>query len=192
MVIKKLKITKKNIKAIEFIAVVDRITPATTDVERHRCVQEFGIADNSPVFCEPFRQWILEDNFPAGRPPLELVGAKFVPDVSPYENIKIRILNGGHILLAHLGPLLGVTHVHDFMAHPLARAFWRKVELEEILPGVQAIVAASGIDLDPLEFVSQIEQRFANPRVADPVLRLSTSGTTRVPNFINPTLRGNE
>jgi mannitol 2-dehydrogenase len=71
------------------IAVVDRITPATGDVERRRCAHEFGVDDASPVFCEPFRQWVLEDHFPAGRPPLELAGVRFVRDVTPYEALKV-------------------------------------------------------------------------------------------------------
>ncbi|MCB1469104.1 MAG: mannitol dehydrogenase family protein, partial [Rhizobiaceae bacterium] len=77
-------------------AMVDRITPATSDRERAILKRDFGIEDMWPVFCEPFRQWVLEDNFPLGRPALEKVGVQFVDDVSPFELMKIRILNGGH------------------------------------------------------------------------------------------------
>ncbi len=80
---------------------VDRITPATTDRERDLLVQNFDVADAWPVFCERFRQWVLEDHFPAGRPALEKVGVQFVPDVAPYELMKIRILNGGHATIAY-------------------------------------------------------------------------------------------
>ncbi|RVA19694.1 mannitol dehydrogenase family protein, partial [Mesorhizobium sp. M7D.F.Ca.US.004.03.1.1] len=73
---------------------VDRITPATTDRERGILAKDFGLEDNWPVFCEPFRQWVLEDHFTNGRPPLERVGVQFVKDVAPYELMKIRILNG--------------------------------------------------------------------------------------------------
>ena len=75
---------------------VDRITPATGNREREIVLRDYGIEDAFPVFCEGFIQWVLEDNFPAGRPALETVGVQFVPDVTPYENMKIRILNGGH------------------------------------------------------------------------------------------------
>jgi mannitol 2-dehydrogenase len=90
---------------------VDRITPVTGAEERRRCTQVFGVDDASPVFCETFRQWVLEDRFPAGRPALELAGVTFVTDVTPYENMKLRILNGGHVVLAHLGALMGIKYV---------------------------------------------------------------------------------
>ncbi|TJW71284.1 MAG: mannitol dehydrogenase family protein, partial [Mesorhizobium sp.] len=80
---------------------VDRITPATTDREREILSSEFGLEDNWPVFCEPFKQWVLEDRFTDGRPPLEKVGVQFVSDVAPYELMKIRILNGGHATIAY-------------------------------------------------------------------------------------------
>jgi mannitol 2-dehydrogenase len=72
---------------------VDRITPATGEDERRRCKEEFGIEDAQPVFCEAYRQWVLEDNFPAGRPPLEQLGVLFVNDVTPYENMKVLDIN---------------------------------------------------------------------------------------------------
>ena len=74
---------------------VDRITPATSEREKNLLAEQFGIDDAWPVFCESFKQWVLEDNFPAGRPALEQVGVQFVLDVAPYEHMKIRILNGG-------------------------------------------------------------------------------------------------
>jgi len=162
---------------------VDRITPATGDHERRRCTEECGIEDASPVFCEPFRQWVLEDRFPAGRPALELVGVRFVPDVTPYENMKLRILNGGHVVLAHLGALLGIQHVHEFMENPLCRAFWRRVVGEEIVPSVPPVP-----DTDLEAYLNTIEQRFSNPRVADTIDRMCFNTSNRITKFIHPSI----
>ena len=94
---------------------VDRITPATTDRERAILSDNVGIEDNWPVFCEEFRQWVVEDTFPAGRPALEKVGVTFVADVAPYELMKIRILNGGHAAIAYPAGLLDIHFVHEAM-----------------------------------------------------------------------------
>ena len=114
---------------------VDRITPATSDARRLRLSEKHGLSDARPVFCEPFRQWVLEDRFCAGRPALEEVGVQFVDDVTPYEHMKIRMLNGGHALIAYPSGLLDVGYAHEAMAHPLISAFFDKVEREEGLFG---------------------------------------------------------
>ena len=114
-------------------SMVDRITPATTDRERQFLAEQFGIEDQWPVFCEEFKQWVLEDNFTAGRPALERVGVTFVNDVTPYENMKIRILNGGHAVIAYPAGLLDIHFVHEAMERPLIRAFLAKVEHEEVI-----------------------------------------------------------
>ncbi|RYE75955.1 MAG: mannitol dehydrogenase family protein, partial [Myxococcales bacterium] len=118
---------------------VDRITPATGQRERDALEAEFGIVDAWPVFCEEFKQWVLEDNFPAGRPALEKVGVQFVPDVAPFEHMKIRILNGGHATIAYPAGLLDIHFVHEAMEHPLVRTFLEKVEREEIIPVVPPV-----------------------------------------------------
>src|SRR5690606_21923335 len=92
---------------------VDRITPATTDRERRLVAERFGVADSRPVFCEGFRQWVLEDDFPTGRPALEEVGVQCVPDVAPFEHMKIRILNGGHAAIAYPAALLDIGFAHE-------------------------------------------------------------------------------
>jgi len=112
---------------------VDRITPATGPRER-AMAQAFGLDDPVPVTCEPFRQWVLEDNFPQGRPALEKVGVTLTPHVHAYELMKIRILNGGHATIAYPGGLLDIEYVHEAMAHPLIRGFLDKVETEEVIP----------------------------------------------------------
>jgi len=163
---------------------VDRITPGTGPRERSLAAS-FGLAgDPVPVTCEPFRQWVLEDRFTNGRPPLEHVGVTFTDDVHAYETMKIRILNGGHAIIAYPGGLLDVGYVHLAMAHPLITAFLDKVEREEVIPYVPPV---SGTDLG--DYYSLIRDRFSNPEVADTVQRLCLDGSNRQPKFILPSLR---
>ncbi|MDA4847439.1 mannitol dehydrogenase family protein [Hoeflea poritis] len=163
---------------------VDCITPATSDRERAMVCDTFGIADAAPVTCEPFRQWVLEDHFPAGRPALERVGVEFVDDVAPYELMKLRILNGGHGAIAYPAALLGLTYAHEAMAHPLIGAYLEKLELEEIIPTVPPI---DGVDFNG--YLSAVVERFSNPAVRDTVSRLCLDGSNRQPKFILPAIR---
>lgn len=165
-------------------SMVDRITPATSDRERAICRDEYGIEDGWPVFCEEFSQWVMEDNFPLGRPPLEEVGVQFVEDVAPYELMKLRILNGGHALIAYAAGLLDIHFVHEAMEHPGIRAFLRKVEETEIVPQVPPVP-----DTDAFDYFDLIERRFSNPKIADTVRRLCLDGYNRQPKFIVPVLR---
>ncbi|SDL95643.1 mannitol dehydrogenase family protein [Aliiruegeria lutimaris] len=160
---------------------VDRITPATTEARINHLREAFGLEDARPVFCEPFRQWVLEDKFTDGRPALEEVGVQFVPDVTPYEHMKIRILNGGHAMIAYPGALLGLTYAHDAMAHPLVRGFLEKVETTEVIPIVPPVP-----DTSLTAYFELIEERFANPRVEDTLSRLCLDGSNRQPKFIVP------
>jgi mannitol 2-dehydrogenase len=160
---------------------VDRITPATSDREKSLLVEQFGIDDAWPVFCESFKQWVLEDNFPAGRPALEKVGVQFVPDVAPYEHMKIRILNGGHATIAYPAGLMDIHFVHEAMEHPLVSAFLKKVETEEIIPIVPPV---PGTDLN--DYFALCERRFANPKIGDTIRRLALDGSNRQPKFIIP------
>jgi len=162
---------------------VDRITPATTDREHGVLLTEFGVEDGWPVFCEPFRQWVLEDNFPLGRPALEKAGVQFVEDVSPFELMKIRILNGGHAAIAYPAGLLDIHFVHEAMEYRLVRAFLAKLEREEIIPTVPPV---PGVVLE--EYYQLIERRFSNPKIGDTVRRLCLDGSNRQPKFIIPTI----
>ena len=160
---------------------VDRITPATGPRERDALQAEFGIVDAWPVFCEAFKQWVLEDHFPSGRPALERVGVQFVPDVAPFEHMKIRILNGGHATIAYPAGLLDIHFVHEAMEHPLIRAFLEKVEREEIIPIVPPVP-----DTDLEDYYRLIERRFSNPKIGDTIQRLCLDGSNRQPKFILP------
>jgi mannitol 2-dehydrogenase len=162
---------------------VDRITPATGPRER-ALAADFGLADPVPVTCEPFRQWVVEDRFPQGRPALEKVGVTFTPHVHAFERMKIRILNGGHATIAYPGGLLGIEFVHQAMAHPLIAGFLDKVERDEIIPYVPP---PPGTDL--AAYYDLIVQRFSNPEVADTERRLCLDGSNRQPKFILPSIR---
>jgi mannitol 2-dehydrogenase len=165
---------------------VDRITPATGPRERDMAAS-FGLGDDPvPVTCEPFRQWVLEDSFPAGRPALEKVGVTFTGHVHAFEAMKIRILNGGHAIIAYPGGIKGTEYVHEAMADPTIRAFLDKIETTEILPIVPPV---PGQDLN--DYKALIIDRFANPEVADTERRLCLDGSNRQPKFIIPSIRDN-
>ncbi|MBB4303717.1 mannitol 2-dehydrogenase [Rhodobium orientis] len=167
-------------------AMVDRITPATGERERTITRETFGIDDAAPVFCEDFKQWVLEDNFTCGRPALEEVGVQFVPDVTPFEIMKIRILNGGHAVIGYPAGLMGIHFVHEAMTDDLVLAFLRKVEREEIVPIVPPVP-----DTDLADYYALIERRFANPKIGDTARRLCLDGSNRQPKFIVPSIADN-
>jgi len=165
-------------------SMVDRITPATTDRERSLLAERFGITDRWPVFCEPFRQWVMEDHFPSGRPRLEDVGVTFTADVAAFELMKIRILNGGHAAIAYPAALLGIHFVHDAMGDLQISAFLDKLQSEEIIPCVPPV---PGVDLG--EYYRLVARRFCNPEVGDTIPRLCQDGSNRQPKFILPSTR---
>ena len=163
---------------------VDRITPATGPRER-AVAATFGLGDDPvPVTCEPFRQWVLEDNFPMGRPALEKVGVTFTDQVHAFETMKIRILNGGHAIIAYPGGLKDIEYVHEDMADPTIRAFLDAVLSREVLPIVPPV---PGMQLS--DYKSLILKRFSNPEIADTVRRLALDGSNRQPKFIIPSIR---
>ncbi|TBC74815.1 mannitol dehydrogenase family protein [Rhizobium beringeri] len=165
---------------------VDRITPATSQREVDFLRDNFQIEDSWPVYCEEFKQWVLEDKFTAGRPALEKVGVTFVPDVTPYEHMKIRILNGGHAAIAYPAALMDIHFVHDSMEDPLIRAFLAKLEKDEIIPIVPPVPNTSLTD-----YFALIEHRLLNPKIADTIPRLAQDGSNRQPKFILPSTLDN-
>jgi mannitol 2-dehydrogenase len=164
-------------------SMVDRITPATTDRERAFLREKFGLEDNWPVFCEQFRQWVVEDKFPAGRPALETVGVTFTSDVSPYELMKIRILNGGHAAIAYPAGLLDIHFVHEAMGDAQIRAFLEKLTKNEVQP---VVPPPPNTSLD--SYRELIARRFANPKIGDTIQRLCFDGSNRQPKFTLPTV----
>jgi mannitol 2-dehydrogenase len=167
-------------------SMVDRITPATTEEDRVELARRFGVEDGWPVVCEPFTQWVLEDAFGAGRPPLEEAGVQLVADVTPYELMKLHLLNAGHQVLAHLGRLSGHGYVHEAAQDPLFRQLLRGYLQEEGTPTVPPV---PGIDLH--RYRSEVLARFASPAVRDTLARICTDASDRIPKFLLPVLRAN-
>jgi mannitol 2-dehydrogenase len=167
-------------------SMVDRITPVTTDEDRAELLARFGVADGWPVVCEPFSQWVLEDEFRCGRPALEEVGVQVVADVAPYELMKLRLLNAGHQVLAHLGRLAGFGLVHEACGDPLLRRFLRGYLDEEATPTLSPV---PGIDLE--RYKADLIARFAGPAIRDTLDRLATDASDRIPKFLLPVIRAN-
>jgi mannitol 2-dehydrogenase len=165
-------------------SMVDRITPATSDRERNMLRDNWGVEDGWPVFCEEFKQWVIEDRFCNGRPELEKVGVTFTADVAPYELMKIRILNGGHAAIAYPAALLDIHFVHEAMEDAQISAFLEKLTKTEIIPTVPPPPAT---DLE--DYRQLIARRFANPKIGDTITRLCLDGSNRQPKFILPTVR---
>lgn len=164
-------------------SMVDCIVPATGPDERD-LAQQLGVIDNAVVTHEHFRQWVIEDDFCAGRPPWERVGATLTNDVHPYEAMKILMLNAGHQVLANAGELLGLETIADCMADPDVAAFFMAVERDEIAPHVDPVPG-----LGPAQYLELISERFANPAIRDTTRRVAFDGSSRHPGFVLPIVR---
>lgn len=165
---------------------VDRITPVTTAATIDYLKAKFDINDSWPVICEPFIQWVIEDDFSNGRPPLEKLGVQFVPDVSPYEKMKIRLLNAGHSVLGILGAIHGYPTIDTCMEDAVFAEFMRQFMDKEATPILGDI---QGIDLG--KYKDSLEERFANPNIKDSVSRICSESSAKLPKFLIPTLREN-
>jgi mannitol 2-dehydrogenase len=163
---------------------VDRITPKTTDEDRAELSRRFGLDDQWPVLCEPFTQWVLEDDFADGRPPLEDVGVQIVPDVEPYELMKLRLLNASHQALCHPGRQVGYRFVHEVTTDPLFAGFLLDYMTQEAIPTLRPV---PGVDL--LGYANQLIERFSNPEVRDTVARLCANASDCIPKFLLPVIR---
>jgi fructuronate reductase/mannitol 2-dehydrogenase len=165
-------------------SMVDRITPVTTSEEQARIGAEFGVHDRWPVITEPFAQWVIEDAFCNGRPPLDEVGVRFVEDVSPYETVKTRLLNAGHTAIAYLGYLAGHRTTDEVLADPVYREFLTRLMADEIAPLLPDV---PGMDL--AEYQQTLLDRLSNPRMADQLARLGRRGSSKIPNYLLPSAR---
>ncbi|MEV4350070.1 mannitol dehydrogenase family protein [Actinoplanes sp. NPDC049596] len=167
-------------------SMVDRITPVTTDDDRDEVRKHFGVEDGWPVVCEPFTQWALEDKFSAGRPPFEDAGVQVVPDVEPYELMKLRLLNASHQALCYFGYLSGYRLVHDVARDPIFAQFLLAYMEREATPTLEPV---PGVDLR--EYQHQLIDRFSNAQVKDTVARLCAESSDRIPKWLLPVIRQN-
>ncbi|MCA0047844.1 mannitol dehydrogenase family protein [Mesorhizobium sp. B283B1A] len=159
-------------------SMVDRIVPATTDADRARIAVELGAEDAWPVMTEPFRQWVIEDNFPAGRPSWEKFGVTMVGDVAPFEDMKLRLLNGAHSGIAYLGLLSGHATVDRAFADPAIRQFVDALWAEAIptLP--------EDAGLDTSAYTAELTERFSNTALAHRTAQIANDGSQKLPQRI--------
>jgi mannitol 2-dehydrogenase len=163
---------------------VDRITPQTSNAERQFVERTFGIADKWPVLTEPYRQWIIEDTFSDGRPPLDEVGAEFVADVSDHKLVKTRLLNGTHIALACLATLAGYQRTDEAMADDVIFGYVEQLMRDEIQPLLPAVPGMNTPD-----YRNTLLARLSNPRMSDQLPRLARRGTSKISQFVLPSLQ---
>jgi fructuronate reductase len=163
---------------------VDRIVPATTDADRAAVSRALGMEDAWPIMTEPFSQWVIEDDFPAGRPAWEMAGATFVSDVDPYELMKLRLLNGSHSTLAYLGYLAGHETVSDTIAAPGFATLVRSMMDEEVTPTLPRL---PGIDLEA--YKADLLARFRNPALRHRTWQIAMDGSQKLPQRLLGTIR---
>lgn len=166
---------------------VDRIVPATTPEVIARVAALTGVSDTAPVQHEPFRQWVIEDNFVHGaRPDLGAVGVELVTDVTAHEHMKLRMLNGTHSALAYLGYLAGHETIAQTVADPILAGFVRRLWANEIIP---AVTAPQGVDLSA--YADRLFDRYANPGIRHRTWQIAMDGSQKLPQRILGTLAEN-
>lgn len=163
---------------------VDRIVPATTDDDRALVAAGLGLDDSWPVMAEPFTQWVVEDRFPLGRPPLEEVGVELVSDVEPFEHMKLRLLNGAHSTLAYLGYLAGHATIADTMAAPAFARLVARLQDEEVTPTLHL---PAGVDV--AAYKRALRERFANPALRHRTWQIAMDGSQKLPQRLVATAR---
>ena len=165
-------------------SMVDRITPRPDERHARETAARFAIADDFTIHCERFSQWVIGDRFRAERPPLDAAGAEIVEDVRPYEEAKIRILNGAHLALAYLAALRGFATYDAALRDPVLEAFFDDVTTKEIVPSLDP---RTPVDL--LAYRDSVKMRFLNRSIADPISRIAMDGVSKFPVFLLPTIR---
>lgn len=162
---------------------VDRIVPAVTPETLDKIEQLTGVRDPAGVACEPFHQWVIEDNFVAGRPAWEKAGAELVADVLPFEEMKLRMLNGSHSFLAYLGYLAGYQHINDCMGDENYRRAARALMLQEQAPTLKV----KGVDL--ARYADQLIERYSNPALRHRTWQIAMDGSQKLPQRMLDSVR---
>lgn len=154
---------------------VDRIVPAATEESLDEITRELGVADPCAISCEPFIQWVIEDNFVAGRPQWEVAGVQMVDDVLPWEQMKLRMLNGSHSFLAYLGYLAGFQHISDCMQDSAFREAAYRLMINEQAPTLRI----TNVDLS--RYAASLIERFANPALKHRTWQIAMDGSQKLP-----------
>lgn len=157
-------------------SMVDRIVPQTTDGDREAIGRRLGCVDAWPVVGEPFLEWVVEDDFAAGRPAWELAGARFVRDAAPFERLKLRFVNAPQSMLAYLGAVAGMATNNDAIAHPELRRLVDATMRHEIAP---TLADVAGVDLDALR--ERLLARVANPALPHRTQQVAMDGSQKLP-----------
>ena len=156
---------------------VDRIVPATTDGDRDLVAAALGVRDAWPIVTEPYFSWVIEDDFPLGRPDIRTPGVVFVEDVAPYELMKLRLLNGAHSALAYSGLLLGHDNVAAAFHDPDARAY-----VDVLWSESAATLPDAGLDSD--DYCRRLAIRFGNRALRHKLDQIGTDGSEKLPQRI--------
>ena len=154
---------------------VDRIVPAATEASLAEITETLGVEDPCAISCEPFIQWVVEDNFVAGRPAWEVAGVQMVQDVLPWEQMKLRMLNGSHSFLAYLGYLAGYAHINECMEDRAFREAARRLMLNEQAPTLRIK------DVDLTAYADSLLERFANPALQHRTWQIAMDGSQKLP-----------
>ena len=162
---------------------VDRIVPAATPETLQEIADQLGVYDPCAIACEPFRQWVIEDNFVAGRPEWEKAGAELVSDVLPYEEMKLRMLNGSHSFLAYLGYLAGYQHINDCMEDEHYRHAAYALMLLEQAPTLKV----QGVDLQ--DYANRLIERYSNPALRHRTWQIAMDGSQKLPQRMLDSVR---
>ncbi len=165
-------------------SMVDRITPVTTIDDIKLLKDKTGIQDDWPVVCEPFKQWVIEDDFISERPAWEDVGVKFVEDVTPYEKMKLSLLNAGHSVLGVLGALMGYNTIDEAISNPAMNVFLRSFMDTEVTP---VLLGLEGTNLR--SYKDSLIKRFGNIYMKDQIDRICSESSAKIPIFILPTIQ---
>jgi mannitol 2-dehydrogenase len=165
-------------------SMVDRITPQTGPSELNLVEQRFGIIDRSPVVTEQYSQWVIEDTFSNGRPPLEEAGVEFVADVSGHKLTKTRLLNGIHCAVAYLATLAGYERTHEAMGDSIIYCYAEQLMREEIAPLLPAV---PGLHIQ--DYCTTLLHRLSNRRISDQLSRLAARGSVKMPAYLLPSLQ---
>jgi len=164
-------------------SMVDCIVPATGAKEL-TLVRDLGIDDQVPVTHENFRQWVIEDDFCAGRPPFEVVGVTLSDRVHDFEAMKLQLLNGGHQIVANPAEILGISTISEAMDHLMLKGLFRSIALNEISPHINPVPNCS-----PSQYVDLVDARFSNPAIVDTVRRVAFDGSNRHTGALLPLIR---
>ena len=164
-------------------SMVDRIVPATTDDDRAEAAKLLGFEDRGVVVTEPFRQWVVEDDFAAGRPAWEQAGVVLTAEVAPYEAMKLRLLNGSHSTLAYLGALAGHAHVADAMGDDGIATVVEHLMADE---AARTLTVPDGFDV--AAYQQELLDRFRNPALRHRTVQIAMDGTQKLPQRLLGTI----